>query len=84
MNGLSRKDSVQKVRETGLVAIIRGSYELPQLRTIAESLLEGDVRLVVVTLKSDGALGCIAAIRQHLESQSFVGAGTVRTALKDV
>jgi 2-keto-3-deoxy-6-phosphogluconate aldolase len=83
MKGLSRKAPVQKVRETGLVAIIRGNHDLPQMQTIAEPLLEGGVRISKVTLNSDGVLGCIALIRQHFGSQSFVGAGTVRTVLND-
>ena len=79
MDELSREETAQRIRDLGLIAIIRGHYTPARLRSIAQALIEGGVRLVEVTLNSEHALDGITALRKHLGDKSLVGAGTVRT-----
>ncbi|MEP7288384.1 MAG: bifunctional 4-hydroxy-2-oxoglutarate aldolase/2-dehydro-3-deoxy-phosphogluconate aldolase [Chloroflexota bacterium] len=69
-----------QIKQSGVVAIIRGDYALNELLTIAETLLNASVTTLEVTLNSRGALEAIAALRQHFGQNMLVGAGTVRTA----
>ena len=67
------------LRETGIIAIIRGSFTREQLREIGEGLAAGGVRAMEVTLNSPGALEAIADLRETLGEDLLVGAGTVRS-----
>jgi 2-dehydro-3-deoxyphosphogluconate aldolase/(4S)-4-hydroxy-2-oxoglutarate aldolase len=70
-----------KIKQMGLVAILRGDFPMPNIMKIAEGLLEAQVPLMEVTLNSQGALEAIKTLRQELGGRGlFVGAGTVRTA----
>ena len=73
MDELSREETAQRIRDLGLIAIIRGHYTPARLRSIAQSLIEGGVRLVEVTLNSEHALDGITALRKHLGDKSLVG-----------
>jgi 2-dehydro-3-deoxyphosphogluconate aldolase/(4S)-4-hydroxy-2-oxoglutarate aldolase len=72
-------EAARRVRETGLIAIIRGDYSRSQLRSLAEALQEGGVDVVEITLNSTDALDGITALRQHVDDSVLVGAGTVWT-----
>jgi 2-dehydro-3-deoxyphosphogluconate aldolase / (4S)-4-hydroxy-2-oxoglutarate aldolase len=76
-------DSARTVQETGLIAIVRGSFPTERLLKIAASLEEGGIDVLEVTLNSEGALEKIAALRAHAKDKMIVGAGTVR-AVQDV
>lgn len=85
MTNTLREEAARQIRENGLIAIIRGSYGLDALRTIAGALEAGGVRVVEITLNSNEALEGIAALRRFTERRStanrfLIGAGTVRTA----
>jgi 2-dehydro-3-deoxyphosphogluconate aldolase/(4S)-4-hydroxy-2-oxoglutarate aldolase len=67
------------IRETGIVAIVRGDYQLRRVLGIAAALEEGGVRVMEVTLNSRGALEAIEALRERSPNSSLIGAGTVRT-----
>jgi 2-dehydro-3-deoxyphosphogluconate aldolase/(4S)-4-hydroxy-2-oxoglutarate aldolase len=82
---MKRRKAAAFVRERGLIAIMRGRYAPDDLRSIADALASGGVRIVEVTLGSEGALEGITALRRHAEDRAsgerlLVGAGTVRTA----
>lgn len=70
----------QELRAGGLIAIVRGNFPPDRLRAIGESLAEGGVRAMEVTLNSRAALEGIASLRAELGDHVLVGAGTVRTA----
>ena len=49
-------DVAQSVRETGLIAIIRGKFSQDQVVGIAEVLLAHQIPVMEVTLNTTGAL----------------------------
>ena len=79
MTRVSAEDAACRMREVGIIAIVRGDYSLSQLRDIADVLEEGGVGVMEVTLNSTSALECIAALRSFAGNRLLVGAGTVRT-----
>lgn len=73
-------DVAQSVRETGLIAIIRGKFSQEQVVGIAEVLLAHQIPVMEVTLNTTGALASIRQLRDQFGDRLVVGAGTVRTA----
>ncbi|MEZ4728030.1 MAG: bifunctional 4-hydroxy-2-oxoglutarate aldolase/2-dehydro-3-deoxy-phosphogluconate aldolase [Caldilineaceae bacterium] len=73
-------DVAQQVRETGLIAIIRGKFSRDQVLGIAEVLLSHQIPVMEVTLNTTGALESIRQLRTQFGDRMVVGAGTVRTA----
>ncbi|HEX6071040.1 MAG TPA: bifunctional 4-hydroxy-2-oxoglutarate aldolase/2-dehydro-3-deoxy-phosphogluconate aldolase, partial [Longimicrobiaceae bacterium] len=67
------------LRSGGIIAIVRGNFGLERLRAIGESLAEGGVRALEVTLNSRSALEGIGMLTKALGPELLVGAGTVRT-----
>lgn len=59
-----------------LVAIVRGISK-EQARIIGEGLTRGGVRLMEVTMNTDGALDMISDWRGRYDGTAYVGAGTV-------
>lgn len=59
-----------------IIAIVRGvgPHDADE---VARALLAGSVRLIEVTLNSEGALGTLARWRETFEGELSVGAGTV-------
>lgn len=76
---MKRQELSERLKEDGLVAIIRGDFSLAEQRTIAEALSAGGVKVLEVTLNTRDALESIKKLRQDF-GDLFVGAGTVRTA----
>jgi 2-dehydro-3-deoxyphosphogluconate aldolase/(4S)-4-hydroxy-2-oxoglutarate aldolase len=70
----------QRLRDDGLVAIIRGDFSLSEQRAIAEALLTGEVRVLEITLNTRDALEGIQQLNRNFSDDLLVGAGTVRTA----
>jgi 2-dehydro-3-deoxyphosphogluconate aldolase/(4S)-4-hydroxy-2-oxoglutarate aldolase len=68
-----------QIRQTGIIAIIRGDFPFERLLAIAGAIAEGGVSVVEVTLNSRGALEGIAALRRQAGDDMLIGAGTVRT-----
>jgi 2-dehydro-3-deoxyphosphogluconate aldolase/(4S)-4-hydroxy-2-oxoglutarate aldolase len=67
------------LRSGGIIAIVRGNFGLERLRAIGESLADGGVRALEVTLNSRSALEAIGMLHEALGPELLVGAGTVRT-----
>jgi 2-dehydro-3-deoxyphosphogluconate aldolase/(4S)-4-hydroxy-2-oxoglutarate aldolase len=66
----------QKIKDAGIVAIIRG--QKPELTApICDSLLSGGVRAVEVTLNTSGALEMITWLAANYGKEMMIGAGTV-------
>lgn len=70
------KDPQAWLEETGIVAIIRGVTGEAVDRTV-EALGAGGVKLVEVTLNTEGALESIRRCSRRFGSQICIGAGTV-------
>lgn len=70
----------QKIKQCGIIAILRGDYTLEDLLRMGDALLAGTVIAMEVTLNSPGALTALPRLRQHFGDTMLVGAGTVRNA----
>ena len=69
-----------RVRETGLIAIVRGNFSQEQVSSIAQVLLDNGVPVMEVTLNTTSALESITQLRSQFGDRMVIGAGTVRTA----
>ncbi|GAB6152202.1 bifunctional 4-hydroxy-2-oxoglutarate aldolase/2-dehydro-3-deoxy-phosphogluconate aldolase [Desulfosporosinus burensis] len=68
--------SLQYIRDTGLVAIIRGCKK-EEILPAVEALREGGVNVLEVACNTPGALEMIEQLRCHFGENILVGAGTV-------
>ena len=68
-----------RIRKTGLVAIVRGNFSREQVCNIGQVLLDNGVPVMEVTLNTTSALESITQLREQFGTQMVVGAGTVRT-----
>jgi len=73
---LGRDEVVDRIRSTGLIAIMRHTDSRRAIDT-ADALLAAGLDVVEVTLNSAGALEMVRAIADHFGSRLVVGAGTV-------
>jgi 2-dehydro-3-deoxyphosphogluconate aldolase/(4S)-4-hydroxy-2-oxoglutarate aldolase len=64
------------LRETGVIAIVRGVAE-GEILPLADALYKGGVRLMEVTLKTPGALEMIRTLKEAYGEEMGIGAGTV-------
>lgn len=83
---MSRHEDLQRVLNTGMVAIIRANSG-EQLVSVARALYEGGIDVIEVTFTVPNAVDVLAAVRKDLGNKILLGAGTVldpetaRTAL---
>jgi len=70
----------ERIRKTGLVAIVRGNFSQEQVLNIGRVLRDNGVPVMEVTLNTTSALESITQLREQFGSDMVVGAGTVRTA----
>ena len=68
----------QKIKQCGIIAILRGDFSVAETLRIGDALLAGMVTVMEVTLNSLSALTALPQLRSHFESEMLVGAGTVR------
>ncbi|MBM4074795.1 MAG: bifunctional 4-hydroxy-2-oxoglutarate aldolase/2-dehydro-3-deoxy-phosphogluconate aldolase [Planctomycetes bacterium] len=73
---MSRLESLHRVMDRGLVAIIRASSS-QQLVNVARALYEGGVDIIEVTFTTPGVVEVISAVKKELGTKVLVGAGTV-------
>lgn len=77
-----REEIIQAIQTNKIIAIVRGAQEQQALAT-AKALHRGGIHLVEVTFNQaqpetlDNTLNAIRAIREQLDGQVLVGAGTV-------
>jgi 2-dehydro-3-deoxyphosphogluconate aldolase / (4S)-4-hydroxy-2-oxoglutarate aldolase len=69
-------EMMQVIRETGVVAIVRGTTT-DTLVQVSEALKRGGVRAIEVTLNTPGAVGMIRELVDKCGSDMLIGAGTV-------
>ena len=72
-------EATRRIKQDGIIAIIRGDYPLPRILDTGEALLAGGVTIGEVTLNSPGCLEAIPKLRGRFADRLIVGAGTVRT-----
>lgn len=75
----AKKEWIQKVKESGIVAVIRNVPE-DKMKPLAESLLAGGVQFLEVTLDQTYAYDSIRMLTSEFKDQAYVGAGTVLEA----
>jgi 2-dehydro-3-deoxyphosphogluconate aldolase/(4S)-4-hydroxy-2-oxoglutarate aldolase len=73
---MSSRDDLQRVLDTGIVAIIRAPSG-EQLVNVARALYDGGIDVLEVTFTVPRALEIIAEVRRELGSKVLLGAGTV-------
>jgi 2-dehydro-3-deoxyphosphogluconate aldolase/(4S)-4-hydroxy-2-oxoglutarate aldolase len=69
----------QRIKQCGIIAIIRGDYSVDDTLRIGDALLAGGVTVMEVTLNSPSALEALPKLRSHFKEAMLIGAGTVRT-----
>jgi 2-dehydro-3-deoxyphosphogluconate aldolase / (4S)-4-hydroxy-2-oxoglutarate aldolase len=73
---MARMENLQRVLNTGIVAIIRAPSS-EQLTNVARALFEGGIDVIEVTFTVPNALEILAALKKDLGSRVLLGAGTV-------
>jgi 2-dehydro-3-deoxyphosphogluconate aldolase/(4S)-4-hydroxy-2-oxoglutarate aldolase len=73
---MSSRSDLQRVLDSGLVAIIRASSS-EQLVNVARALHEGGIDVLEVTFTVPNALEILAALKKDLGKKILLGAGTV-------
>ena len=77
---ISRTDEmVRRVRDDGIVAIVRGDFPARKILEIGDALLAAPVLVMEVTLNTPGALELIQMLRDRFGANMNIGAGTVRS-----
>jgi 2-dehydro-3-deoxyphosphogluconate aldolase / (4S)-4-hydroxy-2-oxoglutarate aldolase len=69
----------RKIREDGIVAIIRGTYSSQDLLSMVEVLESAGVTCIELTLNSPDALSHLEWLRGRIGPNVLFGAGTVRS-----
>jgi len=70
---------LERIVDSGLIAIIRGRFSEDRLLRIGETLHLAGIEVLEVTLNSEDALSHIQTLRSALPTSVLVGAGTVRS-----
>jgi 2-dehydro-3-deoxyphosphogluconate aldolase/(4S)-4-hydroxy-2-oxoglutarate aldolase len=68
----------QRIKQNGILAIIRGDFSVDDILRIGDALLAGTVTVMEVTMNSPSALTALPQLRDHFRAEMLVGAGTVR------
>jgi 2-dehydro-3-deoxyphosphogluconate aldolase/(4S)-4-hydroxy-2-oxoglutarate aldolase len=67
-----------KIKQGGIIAILRGDFTVTEMIRIGEALMKGRVTVMEVTLNSPSALTALPELRKRFGEEMLVGAGTVR------
>ena len=70
----------QHIKQSGIIAILRGDFSVADMLRIGDALLAGTVAVMEVTLNSPSALEALPQLRTHFGDKMLIGAGTVRDA----
>ena len=71
-------EMMDRIREEGLIAIVRGGFSLEEVLTVGDAMLAAPLPLLEVTLNPTGALNALEALRILFGDHMGIGAGTVR------
>jgi 2-dehydro-3-deoxyphosphogluconate aldolase / (4S)-4-hydroxy-2-oxoglutarate aldolase len=73
---MSRLENLQRILNTGIVAIIRAPSS-DQLTNVARALFDGGIDVIEVTFTVPNALEILTAVKKDLGDRVLLGAGTV-------
>lgn len=68
----------QQIKQSGVIAILRGDFSVKGMLRIAEALWAGTITVMEVTLNSPSALTSLPQLQKHFGDEMLIGAGTVR------
>ncbi len=71
---------MERIRQEGLMVIVRGGFSLEEVIVVGDALLAVPLPLLEITLNTSGALHAIEALRYRFGDHMVIGAGTVREA----
>jgi 2-dehydro-3-deoxyphosphogluconate aldolase / (4S)-4-hydroxy-2-oxoglutarate aldolase len=71
--------TVAKLKENGIIPIVRGDFSAQKVLEIGDALLASPVLAMEVTMNTPGALDLIEMLRARFGEHMLIGAGTVRT-----
>ena len=74
------ESTTQKIKQAGIIAILRGDYTVDDMLRIGKALLAGQVTVMEVTLNSPNALTALPKLLEHFGDRLLIGTGTVRDA----
>lgn len=77
---LSIEEAIQRIKQIGIIAIVRGNFPLDEIIEIGDALLAAPVQVMEITMNSTNALSAISDLRKRYGENMLIGAGTVRTA----
>ena len=69
----------EKIKQSGIIAILRGDFSVEDMIRLGEALMAGFITVMEVTLNSPSALTALPQLRRHFGDEMLVGAGTVRS-----
>ncbi|MCC7116993.1 MAG: bifunctional 4-hydroxy-2-oxoglutarate aldolase/2-dehydro-3-deoxy-phosphogluconate aldolase [Anaerolineales bacterium] len=72
------EEATQRIKDCGVIAIIRGGFSVEDMLRISSALLAGSVSTVEITLNSPAVLEALPKLRKHFGDELLIGAGTVR------
>lgn len=70
----------EKIKQGGIIAILRGDFSTADMIRIGEALMTGTITVMEITLNSPSALTSLPQIHEHFRDEMLIGAGTVRDA----
>jgi 2-dehydro-3-deoxyphosphogluconate aldolase/(4S)-4-hydroxy-2-oxoglutarate aldolase len=78
MNINNTEETSKKIKQCGIIAIIRGDFSVDKMFRICTALLAGTVTVVEVTMNSPAVFDALPKLRRHFGNDLLVGVGTVR------
>ena len=76
---MNKTEVIQRIKEIGLVPVVRAASADEALRAI-EAIKAGGVSVLEITMTVPGAVGAIEEVAKRFGDQVVVGAGTVLDA----
>jgi len=76
---MEKTDVIQRIKDTGLVPVVRASSADEAIRAI-DAIREGGVSVLEITMTVPGAIGVIEQVAKRYGADALVGAGTVLDA----
>ncbi len=71
---------MERIRQEGLIAIVRGGFSLEDIIVVGDAMQAVPLPLLEVTLNTAAALNAIEALQDRFGDHMVIGAGTVREA----
>jgi len=79
---MTKDEATLYIKQSGLIAILRGGFTIDDMIRIGEALATGGVTVMEVTLNSTHALAALPKLREQFNMAMLIGAGTVRDVLQ--